>query len=271
MRPIARRERPKNTRRLAAWSVTTAVVLLSACGAESTSDATIAPLLTTVPTTVAPPPATTTPAGLPTTAVPPATPVPTPAPTTAPSTTAPPTTVAPTSAPPTTLAVLSSLTLLPDGLGTARFGADPEQVISYVAAILGRPTEDSDWVDETTAFPDCPGDEIRVVRWGDLRLLFSDESPARSGRRHLMSYVLGPTGGPPAVPAGLVTSERLGVGNTVGELRFTHPDVVLWVDEARGPSFLLDDGINGTIDADGTDFADDRRITMVMAGPRCDT
>ncbi|MEZ5247747.1 MAG: hypothetical protein R2713_00570 [Ilumatobacteraceae bacterium] len=102
------------------------------------------------------PPATTTPAGLPTTAVPPATPAPTPAPSTAPSTS-----MAPTTAPSTTVAVLSSLTLRPDGLGTARFGADPEQVISYVAAILGRPTEDSDWVDETTAFPECPGDEIR--------------------------------------------------------------------------------------------------------------
>ncbi|MEZ5247748.1 MAG: hypothetical protein R2713_00575 [Ilumatobacteraceae bacterium] len=85
-----------------------------------------------------------------------------------------------------------------------------------------------------------------------------------------MSYVIGPTDALPAAPAGLVTSERLGVGNTVGELRFTHPDVVLWVDEVRGPSFLLDDGINGTIEADATDFADDRRITMVMAGPRCD-
>jgi hypothetical protein len=151
-------------------------------------------------------------------------------------------------------------------LGDALFGADPTQVVSYVTSVLGEPTSDSDWVNSTSEFANCPGEELRVVRWRDLRLLFSDESPAAEGRRHFFGYVLGPPQRSEVAPAGMRTSSRIGVGNSVGEVRFTHPEVVLWDDELRGPSFLLDDGINGTVDG----LADGGIVTMIMAGPRCD-
>jgi hypothetical protein len=242
--------------------VAVGALLVTACGTESSSDETIAPLLTTtsviepspVSTTASPP--TSLPAG--TTAVP-TTVVPTSTSTT--STTSSTTT--------TSVPKAAKLTLQPDGLGDALFGADPEQVISYVTAVIGAPTDDSGWIDEATSFPACPGTELRVVRWGDLHLLFGDESPFGSGRRHFFSYVIGPTDGAESQPFGLRTAERIGVGNTVGELRFTYADTVLWDDVLRGPSFIIgggSDGINGTI----TDLGDDQLITMVMAGPRCD-
>lgn len=241
--------------------------LLAGCGTDGgPSDATIAPLLTTT-STVAPtlPPTT----AAPSTAAP-ATAVPT---TAAPGTVVPstvgPTTVAPTSTTSTTSTTLppaARLVLAPDGLGDALFGADPGQVVSYVTSVLGAPTSDSDWVDATSEFPDCPGDDLRVVRWQDLRLLFADVSPAAEGRRHFSGYVLGPPRRAAVEPAGMLTAERIGVGSTVGELRFTDPDVVLWVDEFRAESFLLPDGINGTVEG----FGDDAFVTMVMAGPRCD-
>ncbi|MFN8022864.1 MAG: hypothetical protein U0Q03_15160 [Acidimicrobiales bacterium] len=234
--------------------------LLAACGTESRSDETIAPLLTTT-TVIEPSPVSTTAA--PVTTVAAATTV---VPTSAESTS---TTTSTSSTTTTSVPKAAKLALQSDGLDGALFGADPEQVIAYVTAVIGAPTDDSGWIDDTTAFPECPGTELRVVRWGDLHLLFGDESPYGSNRRHFFSYVVGPTDGSESQPVGLRTAERIGVGNTVGELRFTFPDTVLWDDELRGPSFIVGDtpdGINGTV----TDFGDDERITMVMAGPRCD-
>ena len=232
-----------------------AAASLAACSTDDGgSDATIAPLLTTTTST--------------TTTVPPTT-----VPVTAPPTTAAPTTVAPTSSTSsststtsTTTPVASRLVLQRDGVGDALFGADPAQVISYVSSVLGEPPSDSDWVNATTEFPDCPGEELRVVRWRDLRLLFADASPTVEGRRHFFGYVLGPPQRTEVAPAGMRTETQLGVGSSVGEVRFTHPDVVLWDDEIRGPSFLLPDGINGTVEG----LADDAFVTMIMAGPRCD-
>jgi hypothetical protein len=238
------------------------VSVLAGCGADDgPSDATIAPLITTTsaPTTTT---ATTTATTVPVTAGPVTTP--------APSAVA--TTASPTSAVPgsttstTTLPAAARLVLGPDGIGDALFGADPGQVVSYVTSVLGAPTGDSDWVNATSDFPECPGDDLRVVRWQDLSLLFADVSPAAEARRHFSGYVLGPPRRPAVAPAGMLTAQRIGVGSTVGELRFTHPDVVLWVDELRAESFLLPNGINGTVEG----FGDGAFVTMIMAGPRCD-
>eukprot|EP01036_Dinobryon_divergens_P050169 gene50169-67182_t len=183
---------------------------------------------------------------------------------TAPPPTAAPTTVSTTPASTTTSTTVPATTttsipkaavlvLRADGLGDALFGTDPDQVIAYVAANLGKPTADSGWADPFSAFGVCPGTEVRGVTWGDLTLLFSDDSPVVSGRRHFFSYLLGPPFGSTVQPAGMTTAERIGVGNTVGELRFTYPDVELFDDELAGPSFLLASGINGGM----TGLADD--------------
>ena len=240
-----------------------AVAMLAACGPERTSDATIAPLITTstVATTVPPAPATTVPTGLPST-VPPPTPAPT-------STVAASTTSSTSSTTTTSVPKAAKLVVAADGLGDALFGAEPEQVISYVTAVIGPPSDDSGWIDASTDFPACPGNELRIVRWDDLRLLFSDESPYGTARRHYFSYVVGPTDGTESQPFGVRTAERIGVGNTVGELRFTYPATELWVDPVRGPSFLVN-GVPGGVEGTATDLGDDQFVTMVMAGPRCD-
>ncbi len=228
-------------------------MLFVGCGSDDgPSDETIVPLITTT---------TSTTTAAPTTAVPT-----TVAPTTATSTTS--TSTTSTTVPATTTTTIPKaavLVLRDDGLGDALFGADPEQVVSYVTANLGKPTADSGWADPFSAFGVCPGTEVRGVTWGDLTLLFSDDSPVVSGRRHFFSYLLGPPFGSTVQPAGMATSERIGVGNTVGELRFTYPDVELTDDEIQGPSFTLNNGINGTM----TGLADDELIKFISAGPRC--
>lgn len=227
---------------------------LAACGTDDgPSDETIAPLITTTTSTTTAPVVTT----------PPATVAPTAVPTTVAASTTTSTTVAATTT--TSIPKAAVLVLRDDGLGDALFGTDPDQVIAYVSANLGKPTADSGWADPFSAFGVCPGTEVRGVTWGDLTLLFSDDSPIVSGRRHFFSYLLGPPFGATVQPAGMTTAERIGVGNTVGELRFTYPDVELFDDELAGPSFVLSNGINGAM----TGTADDELVTFVSAGPRC--
>lgn len=238
------------------WIVV-AVLVIAACGTDDgPSDETIAPLITTTTSPVTTPPVT----------APPVTVPPTVAPTVAPTTVAASTTTSTVAATTTTsIPKAAVLVLRADGLGDALFGTDPDQVIAYVSANLGKPTADSGWADPLSAFGVCPGTEVRGVTWGDLTLLFSDDSPVVSGRRHFFSYLLGPPFGATVQPAGMTTAERIGVGNTVGELRFTYPDVELFDDEIAGPSFLLANGINGAM----TGTADDELVTFVSAGPRC--
>lgn len=228
--------------------------LVGACSTEDgASDQTIAPLITTTTSTTTTVPVTTVATTVPPTSTSSST-------TTAPTTSTSSTTT--TTAPP----AAARLVLGPDGIGDALFGADPDQVVAYVTSILGPPTSDSEWVNATSEFPECPGEELRVVRWRDLRLLFAETTPFVEGRRHFFSWVLGPPQRANVEPAGMLTASRLGVGNTIGEVRFTHPDVVLVEDPVRGPSFQLPDGVNGT--ADG--LADGGFVTMIMSGPRCD-
>jgi hypothetical protein len=241
-----------------AWIVV-ALLVVTACGTDDgPSDETIAPLLTTTTSTTVAPPVTAPPV-----TAPPVTVAPTVAPTTAPASTTTSSTVPATTT--TTIPKAAVLVLRADGLGDALFGTDPDQVIAYVSANLGKPTADSGWADPFSAFGVCPGTEVRGVTWGDLTLLFSDDSSIVSGRRHFFSYLLGPPFGATVQPAGMTTAERIGVGNTVGELRFTYPDVELFDDELAGPSFLLANGINGAM----TGLADDELVTFVSAGPRC--
>ena len=74
---------------------------------------------------------------------------------------------------PTTVAVttttepiaLQELILTGDGLGSAQFGADPDQVVEYVSSILGASTADTGWVDPFT-FAACEGTVARRGRLG---------------------------------------------------------------------------------------------------------
>jgi len=141
-----------------------------------------------------------------------------------------------------------------EGLGEALFGAGVDGVIDYVESILGEPTDDSGWVDPITVGA-CPGTEVRFVSWSDLHLFFTDESTVAAGARHFASYRYGPALGPRVAPFGITTPEGMGVGSTVGELRFTYSEGILTPgDDIFPPTFLVEDGLQafltGTADED---------------------
>jgi hypothetical protein len=232
--------------------VAAATLLLAACGGDDVAaTTTIAPIVfatTTMPATTAPP-------------------------TTMPATTAPPTTMPATTAPPTTAPTTTStsipgaaaLVLRDDGLGDALFGTDPEEVVRYVQAILGPPTADSGWADPFSAFGVCPGTEVRGVTWGDLTLLFSDESTVAAGRRHFFNYSYGPPFGVSIQPAGMRTITGIGIGSTVAELRAAFPTVRVFPPDIADAYFVVDENFTGFLS--GTTDAD--TVRSVIGGMGC--
>lgn len=242
------------TRVVTAPALFVAVSLLVACGGDSSSSSTtIAALVTT--SAPAPTSAPTTTGAAPTTA----------APTTSLATS---TTVAATStttAASTTVPAAAALVLRQDGLGDAMFGADPDEVVAYVRSILGPPTADSGWADPLTTFGICPGTEVRGVTWGDLQLLFSDDSVVLSGRRHFFNYIYGPPYGPTADPSGMRTDRGIGIGSTVGELRAAHPEVQVYPEEIYGPFYVVNENLTGFL----TGVTDDDTVISVIGGIPC--
>ena len=143
---------------------------------------------------------------------------------------------APTTQPvlPTTSAVtttteplaLQELILTGDGLGSAQFGAEPDQVVEYVTSILGGNTADTGWVDPFT-FGACEGTVARRVDWGVLSLLFTDLSPIANGRRHFIGYEYGRVGQVGDDPVGLHTPGGITLGSRVVDLLAEFPEAVI--------------------------------------------
>lgn len=247
-----------------------AVLLLAASLAvvACTSDepsTTVASTTTVVGTT-----STSQPAATVTTAELPSTTSTEPAPTTAPPT-APPETTTTSTVPPTTTTTVpvsvQELQLRGDGLGSARFGANPDDVIDYVTSILGGNTGDTGWVDPFT-FAVCEGTVARRVDWGVLSLLFSDLSDVANGRRHFMGYEYGRVGEIGDEPVGLRTPGGTTLGSRVVDLLADFPEAVVNEGEEGidiPPNFYVSNNFYGLIT--GVDPED--RVTVFFGGYGC--
>lgn len=219
------------------------LVSLAACGGGGGSSDSLAPLVTTAVTTSVPPS------------------------TEAPATTEVSTTTSSTSTTTTTTTVVEGdeLVLRSNGLGSARFGAEPEGVVAFVSSLLGSPDDDTGYIDSFSEFGTCPGSEVRGVRWGDLLLLFGDESDFGSGRRHFYQWQFGPQTSSPLRPNGPLTDGLIGLGSTVAEVRRVYPDVEIFADDVFGPGFELEPLLWGTL----TDDADTGRVIALVGGTPC--
>jgi hypothetical protein len=186
-------------------------------------------------------------------------------------------TSAPTTQPPipTTIAVstttepiaLQELILTGDGLGSAQFGADPDQVIEYVTSILGSNTADTGWVDPFT-FAACEGTIARRVDWGVLSLLFTDLSPVANGRRHFIGYEYGRIGQVGDDPVGLHTPGGITLGSRVVDLLAEFPEAVINPGEPQSDipdNFYVSTVFYGLL----TGVTPDDYITVLFGGYGC--
>ena len=212
----------------------------------------------------------TTPVVTSTMVVTPTTPVPT---TDAPTTTFAPTTIAVATLPPTTSIEAPTTTTRPigaslplrfDGLGDARFGAEPADVIAAISDVLGKPTADSNWV--VASQIGCPGSEARTVFWDDLKLTFGDDSNASTGRRHFFTWSFGRAAGTAPKPAGMATLLGVTIGTPVTQIIKLYPAAKLIVgNDTVTPSAQLSDGLFVYL----TDTTRSGVVTAVLGGQAC--
>lgn len=147
----------------------------------------------------------------------------------------------------TTVPVAAKLVLRGDSLGDVRFGVDADGAIAYVESLLGNPNSDSGWVDAASEFGLCPGSQVRGVRWGDLLLLFGDESEVASGRLHFYGWRYGPVGSSMPEPLGPATEGGVTLGSTVNEVLAAHPNADVYNDDVFGAGFDIDAGSRGLV------------------------
>lgn len=173
---------------------------------------------------------------------------------TTPSTTAPPTTTLPPGA---------AIALRADGLGDALFGAAPDGVLTYITGILGAPATDSGWVSAPERT--CPGTEVRGVSWGDLSLLFGDET----GLRQFFGWSYGPAqSGTVLAPAGMATAApaRISIGSTVAQVIAAYPDTALNPgDDLYPPSASFGAGLLAFV----TNIGPTGVVTSMLGGGGC--
>lgn len=180
------------------------------------------------------------------------------------------TTLAPTTTTTEPIAI-QELLLRGDGLGSARFGAEPDGVIDYVTSILGGNTGDTGWVDPFT-FADCgAGGTATVARrvdWGVLSLLFSDGSSYTIGRRHFIGFEYGRVGQIGDEPQGLRTPGGVTLGSRVVDLLAEFPEASVneGEDDLGIPdNFYVSDVFYGIL----TGTASDDVVTVIFGGYGC--
>ncbi len=163
--------------------------------------------------------------------------------------------------------------LEPRGLGVASFGAEPEATIADLTAALGLPDEDSGWIDSFSGFGTCPGSEVRVVRWDELEVYFTDLTTAYGdypdpGGPHFFSWLAATfvDEEPPAY--GFATAEGVAPGSPVSFVREAYGEdrVEIAYEEAFDIWFL---DIGGELGGTVSGQSPNDLVTSLQAGFGC--
>lgn len=165
--------------------------------------------------------------------------------------------------------------LEPGGVGGTTFGMATDFVLLELAllgdpAVGGDPDDDTGWIDSFSVFGTCPGNEIRVVRWGTLEVFFKRDTIAEEGE--FFTYRVSNFSGD-RVDLKLRTAEGLRLGDTVADLQARYgsrADIAL-DDPFQIWFFTIDNTSPGFTGLGGTLTGDDPAdlVQFIDAGERC--
>lgn len=141
---------------------------------------------------------------------------------------------------------VSELTMQADGIGTLAFGTASNTVLGRIAATFGPPTDDTGFIVGSGTWGECPGDTIRVVRWGPLNLVSRGEAAVAEFVSYRMDLRYG---GVTSEVTDMQTLSGLRVGDTVETLNTIYADfdIVFRVYPSIGTAFELRGSPQGDI------------------------
>lgn len=143
-----------------------------------------------------------------------------------------------------------------DGLGLVSIGEDADAALARLADAVGRPNTLTKWLPkQRSLWGSCPGEQVRGAKWGDLWVLFGEDTALGDGRR-LFAWTLG--GATAYGGSGARTAEGIGVGSTVAELTSAYGERVRFEEYELGARFTV-------APADGED-AGPRTLAGVVDG-----
>ena len=179
---------------------------------------------------------------------------------------------APTIAPVGVPIAINELTMSSNDIGPLEFGDPGNDVLGRLVSTFGQPTDDTGFIVGNGSFGECPGDSIRVVRWGPLNIVTRGEPSNHVfvSYRMDLSY-----GGITSPTTDMATLSGLRVGDTVGELESIYEDfnIQYVVDQDVGLTFELRASSGGDILLWGPvdSQAPDALVTGIYSPDPCDT
>jgi hypothetical protein len=167
---------------------------------------------------------------------------------------------------------VSELTMQADGIGTLAFGTAGSTVLERFAATFGPPTDDTGFIVGSGTWGECPGDTIRVVRWGPLNIVSRGEAATTEFVSYRMDLRYG---GVTSEVTDMQTLSGLRVGDTVETLRTVYEgfDIAFRVYPSIGTSFELRGSPQGDILLWGPveSEADNSRVNGIYSPDVCRT
>ena len=167
---------------------------------------------------------------------------------------------------------VADLTMSANDIGPLDFGTAANEVLGRLAATFGQPTDDTGFIVGNGSFGECPGESIRVVRWGPLNIVVKGE-PSNAT---FVSYRLDlKYGGITSPTTDMATLSGLRVGDTVGTLETIYQGYVIEyvVDQDVGLTFELRSSQSdalpllwGPVDSQ----AEDALVTGIYSPDSCD-
>lgn len=141
---------------------------------------------------------------------------------------------------------IGELTMSSDDIGPLDFGDAGNEVLGRLVSTFGQPTDDTGFIVGNGSFGECPGDSIRVVRWGPLNIITRGESANHVFVSYRMDLRYGGITSP---TTDMMTVSGLRVGDTVGQLEATYGDfnIEFIVDQDVGMTFELRASATGNL------------------------
>lgn len=140
---------------------------------------------------------------------------------------------------------IEELSMRANGIGPFTFGDSGDEVLGRFAATFGTPV-DTGFIVGSGSWGECPGDSIRVVRWGPLNLVVRGQP----GDNQFVSYRMDLRhGGVTSEVTDMATLSGLRVGDTVGQLNSIYADfdIVFVVDQVVDLVFELRESSDGEV------------------------
>lgn len=138
-----------------------------------------------------------------------------------------------------------------------------------VAERLGPPSSDTGWISPTSDVGRCPGTAVRVVRWGSLRVYFSD-GPTAYGEETSHLFYFNNSSAETDEIVDIPTPRGVGLGSSVADLEAAYGDAVTVESSITfGPTFVVDPAGPGILSGTLTVATDDGVITSIAGGFGC--